>query len=158
MALGGSITISSGVGMATSLGSMAVLTSNKEMAGVSGDLLLNTRTASIGDSGALDIGSVSSASGSGGSIAISVGFSTDIRGAFSVMAGNLLGAAGGDGLIIPGSSATRSGGSLTLALGDANTSGGAMTINVAMVVQPWAAPSPFYWSLAWPQAWEAWQY
>jgi hypothetical protein len=41
----------------------------------------------------LDIGSGSSASGSGGSIAISVGSGTNIGGASSVTAGDLLGAA-----------------------------------------------------------------
>ncbi len=61
---------SSGVGMATSLESIAVLMSNAGTAGVLGDLLLNTGTASIGNSGALDIGSDLSASGSGGSIAM----------------------------------------------------------------------------------------
>ncbi len=44
MALGGSITISSSVGMATSLGSMAVLTSNAGTLGMLGDLLWNTGT------------------------------------------------------------------------------------------------------------------
>ncbi len=39
-ALGGSVTISSGIGTATSLGSIAVLTSNAGIAGVSGDSLL----------------------------------------------------------------------------------------------------------------------
>jgi hypothetical protein len=95
-ALGGSITISSGVGMATSLGSVVVLTSNAGTAGVLDDLLLNTETASVGNSGALDIGSGLSASSSGGSIAISVGSGPNIRGLFGVMAGNLSGAAGGD--------------------------------------------------------------
>jgi hypothetical protein len=63
----------------------------------------------------LDIGIGSSASGSGGSIAISVGSGTDIGGAFSVTAGDSSGAAGGDAYIVSGSSSTSSGGSLTLA-------------------------------------------
>ena len=56
MASGSSITFSSGVGTATSFGSVAVLMSNAGTAGVMGDLLLSTGTASVGDSGALDIG------------------------------------------------------------------------------------------------------
>ena len=62
-ALGGSITFSLGVGMATSSGCVAVSTSNAETAGVSGDLSLSTGTAIVGDSSALDIGSGLSASG-----------------------------------------------------------------------------------------------
>jgi hypothetical protein len=95
-ALGGSVTITLGIGRATSLVSVAVLPSNAGTAGVLGDLLMNTGFASIGDSGALGIGSVLSASGSDGSIAISVGSGTNIRGAFSVTAGNLSQPAGGD--------------------------------------------------------------
>jgi hypothetical protein len=68
-------------------------------------------------------------SGLGGSIAISVGSGTNIGGAFSVMAGNLSGAAGGDTSIVSGSLLTSSGRNLTLALGDGNTSGGAVTID-----------------------------
>ncbi len=56
MASGGSITFSSGIGMATSFGSVAVLMSNAGTAGVTGDLSLSTGTASVGNSGALDIG------------------------------------------------------------------------------------------------------
>ncbi len=67
MALGGSITISSGVGMATSSGSVAVSKSSAETVGMLGDLLLNTGTARLGD-GALGIGSGLSASGLGASI------------------------------------------------------------------------------------------
>jgi hypothetical protein len=93
------------------------------------DLLLNTGTARVGNSGALDIGSGLSASGLGGSIAISVGSGTDIGGAFSVMAGNLLGASGGDASIVSGLSATSSSEILTLALGDGHTSRGAVTID-----------------------------
>jgi hypothetical protein len=93
--MGSSVTISLGVGTATSLGSIAVLTSNAGTAGVLGDLLMNTGTASIGNSGALGIESGLSASGLGISIAISAGFGTNIGGAFSVMAGNLLVAARG---------------------------------------------------------------
>jgi hypothetical protein len=92
-----------------------------------GDLYLNTGTASIGNSGALDIRSDLSASSSGGSSAISVGSGTNIGEVFSVAAGNLLGASGGDASIISGSSST-SGKILTLALGDGNTSRGAVTI------------------------------
>jgi hypothetical protein len=99
MALGGSITISSGAGMAKSSGSVAVSTSNTGTAGVSGDLSLNTGTASIGDSGPLDTRSGLSVSGSGRSIAISVGLGTGIGGAFSAAAGDLPGAAGGDASI-----------------------------------------------------------
>ena len=55
-ALGGFITISSGVGTATSSRSVATLTSNAGTVGVSGDLVLSTGTASVGNSGALDIG------------------------------------------------------------------------------------------------------
>jgi hypothetical protein len=68
--------------------------------GVSSDLLLNTGTASVGNSGTLDIRSGLSASISGGSIAISVGSGTDIRGVFSVTAGDSLGAAGGVASIV----------------------------------------------------------
>ena len=68
-----------------------------------GDLLLNTGTVSVGGSGALDIRSGLSASGSGGSIAFSVGSDTNIGFVFSVMAGNLLGAVGGDASIVSGS-------------------------------------------------------
>jgi hypothetical protein len=78
MALGCSITISLGVGFATSLGSIAILARNAGRAGALGDLSLNTGTASVGDSGALDIGRGLSASGLGGGSAISVGSSTDI--------------------------------------------------------------------------------
>ncbi len=53
---GGSITFSLGVGMATSSGRVAVLTSNTGTAGVTGDQLLSTGTVRVGDSGALDIG------------------------------------------------------------------------------------------------------
>ncbi len=77
----------------------------------------------------LDIGSGSSASGLGGSIAISVVSGTNIGGAFSVTASNSSGAAGGDASIISGLSSTSSGRSLTLALGDGNTSRGAVTID-----------------------------
>ena len=42
--------------MATSSGRVAVLTSNTGTAGVTGDLLLSTGAASVGDSGTLDIG------------------------------------------------------------------------------------------------------
>ncbi len=52
MALVDSITISSGVGIATSSGHVAGLTSNTGIAGILGDLLLNTGTASIGNSSA----------------------------------------------------------------------------------------------------------
>jgi hypothetical protein len=45
------------------------------------------------------------------------------------MAGDLLGAAGGDASIVSGMSSTSSGRILTLALGDGNTSGGAVTID-----------------------------
>ncbi len=128
-ASGGFITISSGVGTATSSGSVAVSTSNAGTAVVSGDLLLSTGTASIGNGGALDIGSGSSASGLGGSITILVGSGTDIGGEVSVTAGDSSGAAGGDASIVSESSWTSSGGSLTLALGDGNTSGGAVTID-----------------------------
>jgi hypothetical protein len=55
-ASGGSSTISSGVGMAKSSGSVAALTSNAGTAGESGDLLLSTETARVGNSGALDFG------------------------------------------------------------------------------------------------------
>ncbi len=55
-ASGSSITISLGVGTATSSRGVATSTSNAGTAGVSGDLLLSTGTASVGDSGALDIG------------------------------------------------------------------------------------------------------
>ena len=55
-ASGGSITISSGIGMATSFGSVAAWASNAGTVGVSGDLLLSTGTASVGNSSALDIG------------------------------------------------------------------------------------------------------
>ncbi len=68
-----------------------------------GDLLLNTATASIGDNGTLDFWSGSSVSGSGGCIAISAGSNTNIGFVFSVMAGNLLGAVGGDASIVSGS-------------------------------------------------------
>ncbi len=77
----------------------------------------------------MDIGSGSSASGSGGSIAISVGSGTNIGGAFSVTACNLSGAAKGVGSIVSGSTSTSIGGSLTLALGIGNTSGGTVTID-----------------------------
>ena len=83
-ALGGSIAISPGVGMVTSSGSMTVLMSNAGTAVGLGDLPLSAGTASVGGSGALDIGSGSSASGLGGSIAVSVGSGTSIGGAFSV--------------------------------------------------------------------------
>ncbi len=102
-------------GMATSLGSVAVSTSNTGTAGMSGDSLLNTGTASVGDSGALDIKSGSSLSALGSGIAISVGSGTKIGGAFSVKAGNLLQAAGGDASIVSRLSLTSSGRSLTLA-------------------------------------------
>ena len=46
----------SGVGMATSFGSVAVLTSNAGTADMLGDLLLSTGTVSVDNSGALDIG------------------------------------------------------------------------------------------------------
>jgi hypothetical protein len=49
---------------------------------------MNAGTASVGNSGAVDIQSGLSASGSGGSIAISVGSSTSIGGAFSVTVGD----------------------------------------------------------------------
>ncbi len=52
-ALGGSITISLGIGTATSLGSIAVSTSNAGTVGMSGEFLMNTGTASVGNSGAL---------------------------------------------------------------------------------------------------------
>ena len=51
MALGGFIMISSGVGTETSSGSVSVSTSNAGSSGVSGDLSLNTGTASAGTSG-----------------------------------------------------------------------------------------------------------
>jgi hypothetical protein len=70
------------------------------------DLSLNTGIARVGNSGTLDIRSGSSASGSGGSSAISSGSGTDIEVAFSVAAGNLLGAAGGDGSMVSGSLCT----------------------------------------------------
>ncbi len=46
-----------------------------------------------------------------------------------MMAGNSLGAAGGDASIVSGLSSISSGRILTLALGDGNTSGGAVTID-----------------------------
>ncbi len=101
-ALGGFINISSGIGRATSLGSVAVSTSNAGNAGVLGDLSWNNGAECVGDSGALGIWSGSSASGLGGIIEISVGLGTSIGGAFSVTAGNLSGAAGGDLSIIFG--------------------------------------------------------
>ncbi len=55
-ALGGSITISLGVGMATSSGSVAVLMSNPGTAGMLGDLLMNIGTASVGNSDPLGLG------------------------------------------------------------------------------------------------------
>ncbi len=109
MVLGGPITSSSGFGTSTSLESMAVWRSNAGTAGVLGDSLLNTGTARVGNSGALDIKSGSSTSGSGISIAISVGSGTDIGGAFSVTAGKS-GAAGGDASFISQSSLTSSSG------------------------------------------------
>ncbi len=93
MALGGSITTSLVDGTATSPGSMAVSKSIAGTVGVSGNLSLNTGTVRVGNSGPLDNKSGPSASGSGISIAISVGSGTDIGGAFSVKAGNLSGAA-----------------------------------------------------------------
>ena len=77
-------------------------TSNAGTEGVSGDLLLSTETASVGNRCALDIGSGTSASGLGGSIAISVVSSTNIGGVFGVIAGNLSEAAGGDASIVSG--------------------------------------------------------
>ncbi len=94
-----------------------------------GDLLLNTGTVSVGGSGALDIRSGLSASGSGGSIAFSVGSDTNIGWALSVMADNISGAAGFFPSTVSGLSSTSSGKSLTLASGDGNTSGGAVTID-----------------------------
>ena len=76
------------MGMATSSGSVVVSTSNAGVSGVSGDLLLDTGSVHVGDSGSIDIVSGSSASGSGGSIAISVGFGDGSRGTFSVTAGD----------------------------------------------------------------------
>ena len=99
-ALGSSITISSGMCMTTSSESVTILTSNAGTAGMLGYLLLSTGTVSIGNSGTLDVGSGSSASGLGGSIAIPVGSGTNIGGAFSVMAGDLSGAAGRDASIV----------------------------------------------------------
>ncbi len=93
MASGGSITISLGVGTATILESVAESTSNAGTAAVLGDLLMITGIARVGNSGTLGVGSGLSASGLGGSIAISVGSGTNIGGAFSVKAGNLLQAA-----------------------------------------------------------------
>ncbi len=95
-ALGGSITILLGICTSTSLGSVAVLTSNAGTVVVLGDLLLNNRILSIGDSCSLGIWSGLSASGSGCSISISMGSGTNIGGVFSVKAGDLSGAAGGD--------------------------------------------------------------
>ncbi len=66
--------------------------------------------------------------GSGGSIAFSVGSGTNFGGAFSVMAGNLSGAAVVDVLVAPGLSSTSGGKSLTLTSGDGNTSGRGVTI------------------------------
>ena len=86
--------------MTTSSESVTILTSNAGTAGMLGYLLLSTGTVSIGNSGTLDVGSGSSASGLGGSIAIPVGSGTNIGGAFSVMAGNLSGAAGRDASIV----------------------------------------------------------
>ena len=88
MASGGFITISLGIGTATSSRSLTILTSNAGTAVVLGDLLFGTGTASVGNSDVLDIESGSSVSGSGGSIAISVGSDTVIGGAFSVTAGD----------------------------------------------------------------------
>ena len=85
----GSITISSGVGTATSSRSMVISTRSGGTAG----LPLSTGNATIGDSGTMDFGPGLSAFGSGGSIAFSVGSGTDFGGAFSVMAGNSSGAA-----------------------------------------------------------------
>jgi hypothetical protein len=107
MALCGSVTILLGVGRATSLVSVAVSTNNAGTAGVSGDLLTNTGTVSLGNSGALGIGSGLSASGLSGSNAISVGSGTNIGGVFSVKAGNLSQPAGGDVPIISGLSSTQ---------------------------------------------------
>jgi hypothetical protein len=59
------MTILLGVGMATSLGSMAVLTSKVGTVGVLGVSSLNTGTVRVGNSGTLDIKSGLSASGSG---------------------------------------------------------------------------------------------
>ena len=58
-----------------------------------------------------------------------MGSGTNIEEAFSVTAGDLLRAAGGDGSIAFGLSSISSGGSLTLALGDGNTSGGTVAID-----------------------------
>jgi hypothetical protein len=125
----GSISISSGVGTATRSRSMAVSMSSGGTAGVSGDLPLSTGNATIGDSGAVDIGTGLSAFGSGSSsIVFLVGSGTDIGRAFSVMAGNLSGAAVVDVIVAPGSSSTSGCGSLTLTLGNGNTSGGGVTI------------------------------
>ncbi len=57
MASGGSITFSSSIGRATSFGSGAILMSNAGTAGMTGNLVsLSTGTASVDNSGALDIG------------------------------------------------------------------------------------------------------
>ncbi len=129
IAPGGFITISLGIGMATSLGCVALSKSNAGTAGMVGDLFLNTGTVRVGDSGALGIGRGASASGSGSSIAISVGSGTNNGGAFSVMAGDSSGPAGGDVPIFSGSPSTSSNRILTLALEDGNTSRGAVTID-----------------------------
>ncbi len=55
-ALGGSVTISSGVGKATSLGSVAISKSNAGTMGMLGDLSLNTKTARVGNSGPWALG------------------------------------------------------------------------------------------------------
>jgi hypothetical protein len=74
MASGGFITISLGVGTATSSGSMAVSTSSAGTVGVFGDLVsLSIGNVTVGNSGTVDIGTGSSTSGSGSSIAFSVG-------------------------------------------------------------------------------------
>ncbi len=78
----------------------------------------------MGDSGPLGIGIGSPASGLSGSTAISVGNSTNIREAFDEIAGNLLGAVGGDAWIVTRPPLTSS---LTLTSGEGNKSRGAET-------------------------------
>ena len=111
------MTVSSGVGTATSSGAVLIQTSNSGTTGVSGNMALKTGTSTVGVSG---------------NMALTTGASTiGATGSFTVSTGTAAGGAGGAISMTVGSGDTGSGGAMTLAAGDSsalNAAGGAVSI------------------------------
>jgi len=117
---GGDITILSGVGIATSSGSIIMSTADADPNGVSGPLHLSTGHANAGSSGSIQLSTGSAMSGVGGSVSIEVGSGdSGDGGAVLVNAGFSSSSFGQGGNIdlLGGSSSFNNGGSIFLAGG-----------------------------------------